>query len=102
MILKDYFRKAPYLLVGLYLITIFNSFIEYSDLPGPFANSMGRTKNSLAAVISGIVANKLSKKEVYIELEMQKFFFPNTKITGSATPSSVKTKVDLLLGTSYF
>ncbi len=75
---------------------------QYADPPG-FGKGpgLGRTKNSLAVVIAGIVARRMYEKSD-IDLELQKTFFPGARITGKTTKSSIDTYVGLALTSSHF
>ncbi len=75
---------------------------EYTELPG-IGNEVqaGRAKNSIAAVVAGIVGQKLYGNSV-IDLEIQKSLFTNARVTGDTTPNSVDTYVDLALTSVHF
>jgi hypothetical protein len=75
---------------------------EYTDLPG-FDDKIqaGRTKNSIAAVVAGIVGQKLYGNS-NIDLEIQKSLFPDARVTGNTTPNSVDTYVNLALTSTHF
>ncbi|MFH1331751.1 MAG: hypothetical protein ABIH63_00510 [archaeon] len=75
--------------------------VEYIDLPGFFKYQTGRTKNSIASVVAGLVGQKLYGNSE-INLEIQKKFFPDARVTGHTTPSSVDTYVDLALTSARF
>lgn len=75
---------------------------EYTDLPG-FDDKVqaGRTKNSIAAVVAGIIGQKLHNNN-HIDLEIQKLFFPNARVTGYTTQNSVDAYVGLALTSVHF
>lgn len=75
---------------------------EYMDLPGWSEKlQAGRTKNAISAVVGGIIG-----REIYgnsnVDLEIQKRLFPNARVTGTTTPNSIDTHVDLALTSSDF
>ncbi len=75
---------------------------QYSDMPGLSDDTQsGRTKNSLAAVVSGIVAQKLYDN-AQIDVTIEKSFWPDAKVTGYTTPNSIDTYVDLALTHAHF
>ena len=76
---------------------------EYQDFPG-FSNKSpeaGRTQNSIAAVVSGIVGQKIYGSSD-VDMEIEKTFFPNARVTGNTTPSSVNTYVGLSFTSAAF
>jgi len=68
---------------------------EYADYPMPFTKNteMGRTKNSISAIIGGTVAKELYNKSE-INLEIQKQFWPNAHVIGYTTENSVVTDIN--------
>ncbi len=83
------------------LITTGITTSEYADLPMPFTEKteMGRTKNSIAAVISGTIAKEIYPKSE-VNLEIQKTFWPNAHVTGYTTENTIATDVNDLAFTS--
>jgi len=75
---------------------------EYTDFPG-FDDKVqaGRAKNSITAVVAGLVGQKLYGNSV-IDLEIQKSFFPYARVTGETSPTSINTYVDLTLTSVHF
>ncbi len=75
---------------------------EYCDQPG-FSNKVevGRTKNSIATVVAGIVGQRMYG-DSRIDLEIKKLFYPNAKVTGTTTKNSVDTFVDLSFTSAHF
>ena len=73
---------------------------EYADFPGIFSEKtgMGRTKNSISAVIAG---QKLHGDSV-IDLEVQKICFPDARVEGKTTDDMIDTLVDLATTSSHF
>ena len=75
---------------------------EYSDVMGFSGdNEMGRTKNSLAAVIAGIAAQKMHGNST-LDLKIKKNLWSNARITGKTTSNSVQTDIDLALASVHF
>jgi len=75
---------------------------QYGDGPGFSSKTeMGRTKNSIAAVVAGIVGQKMYG-ESEIDLEIEKTLFPNARVTGRTTRNSVDTYVDLATTSAHF
>ncbi|MDP2672638.1 MAG: hypothetical protein Q8O84_02400 [Nanoarchaeota archaeon] len=76
---------------------------EYIDTPAWLGTKyeMGRTKNSIAAVVAGIVGQKVYGNS-NIDLEIQKRFFPDAKVTGNTSQDSIDTHVDLALTSVHF
>ena len=103
MTVKKHFKR---ILVGAGIAAVLTGLAsceEYVDLPGFGEDSpqAGRTKNSIAAVVSGIVGQKLYGNSE-IDLDLEKFFFPDAKVTGTTTSSSVDTYVDLAFTSAHF
>ncbi len=75
---------------------------EYMDLPG-FSDKLqtGRTKNSVAAVIAGIVGQRVYGNSD-IDVKIKKKFFPDAKVEGHTTLDRIDTNVDLMLSSSHF
>ncbi|HYD03692.1 MAG TPA: hypothetical protein VEC16_05330 [Alphaproteobacteria bacterium] len=76
--------------------------MEYSDLPaltkGP---SAGRTKNSIAALVSGIVGKKLYNSST-IDVNVEKSFWPDSRIIGETTNNQIHTYNNLTFTSSKF
>jgi hypothetical protein len=81
----------------IYGLTIIS---EYADIPLTKTES-GRTKNSIATVVSGIIANKMYDNSK-IELEVQKQSWPDSKITGETTDSTILSYNDLSMTSAKF
>jgi hypothetical protein len=75
---------------------------EYMDIFG-FDEKVqaGRTKNSIAAVVTGLVGQKLYGNS-NIDIDIEKSLWPDAKVTGYTTPESVETHVDLALTSAHF
>lgn len=92
--------RALALMVPLAGVTVTS--YEYADVPGfSSKHEMGRTKNSLSAVVAGIVGQKLHGESV-IDLEIQKICFPDARVEGTTTKDSIDTLVDLATTSSHF
>ena len=78
------------------------SLSEYTDMPG-FDDDYeaGRTKNSLATLVAGIVGQKIYGSSKF-ELDMEKSWFPDTKVTGHTTRDTIDSYVGLALTSSHF
>ena len=76
---------------------------EYFDAPIFMSEKteQGRTKNSIAAIVAGIVGQKLYGNST-IDLEVQKTMFPNARVTGHTTSKEIDTHVELLMTSSHF
>lgn len=75
---------------------------EYADIPGFSSRTeMGRTKNSISAVVAGIIGQKLHGDSV-INLEIQKICFPDAKVAGTTTSDTIDTLVELATTSSHF
>lgn len=75
---------------------------EYMDVFGfSEKHEMGRTKNSIAAVVAGLVGQKLYGNS-QIDVEILKQGWPDARVTGNTTPTSVDTYVDLAVTSSHF
>lgn len=77
--------------------------IEYADIPDFSGKTpgTGRTKNSISAVVAGIVGKNLYGNSE-IELKIKKHFWPDAKLTGGTTKDSIDTYVDLSLTSAKF
>lgn len=75
---------------------------EYMDIPG-IGNSVqaGRTKNSIAAVVTGLVGQQMYEKSK-IDVKVQKIVWPDADLTGQTSSTSVNTYVDLSLSKANF
>src|SRR3989338_4738352 len=94
--------KLVYLGAGVIFATSGITCGEYCDQPG-FSNKVeaGRTKNSIATVVAGIVGQKMYG-DSRIDLEIQKSLYPDARVTGITTSSSVDTHVDLAFNSASF
>ncbi len=59
---------------------------------------LGRTKNAIASVISGVVAQKMYDNST-IDVEVCKWLWPDSHIDGRTTPNSIYTYMDLFMFT---
>ncbi|MFH1175072.1 MAG: hypothetical protein V1725_08145 [archaeon] len=75
---------------------------SYLDLPG-FSQKVqqGRTKNSIATIVTGIAAQQAYGNS-RIDMNVGKTFYPDAKLTGSTTPTSIHTHLDLALTDADF
>lgn len=96
--------STPALLIAG-VLAIFGSGItchEYADYPGFGASTeLGRTKNSLASIIGGIVAQKIGGNS-NIEITVTKTLFPDAPLSGQTTTNTIDSLVDLTLTSSKF
>jgi hypothetical protein len=68
---------------------------EYTDVSGfDDRYQQGRTKNSISSVVAGIMAQKMNENSE-INIEVQKTWFPHSKIIGITTPSTINTYMNL-------
>lgn len=83
---------------------------QYTDLPG-FDNNdedsvsvrNGRTKNAIANILSGLVAQDLCKdRNSAIKMNVWKRFFPDSQVNWDTTSTTINTRSDLLLTSSSF
>ena len=90
------------LLAGICFLGVLTPWVQYSDISG-FGNKhqLGRTKNSIAAVVSAITAHEMYGN-ADIDVSVKKHFFPDAQVKGYTTPSQMDTTVDLTFGSSYF
>jgi hypothetical protein len=87
--------------IGVGALTL-NSCWQYTDLPGfSGKTSQGRTKNALAAAVAGIVAEKIAPNSV-IDLEIQKFWYPDAHVEGRVQNGSISTHVPLAFTSATF
>lgn len=76
---------------------------NYHDFPGfTETTAAGRTRNSIANVVAGIVAQKMYDGNSTINLTAKKSLYPNSEITGRTTPSSIDTRMDLTFAHNEF
>jgi len=94
--------KLVYLGAGVIFATSGITCGEYCDQPG-FSNKVeaGRTKNSIATIVAGIVGQKMYG-DSRINLEIQKSFYPDARVTGRTNQNSVDTHVDLAFTSARF
>ncbi len=75
---------------------------HYSDLPG-FSNDSqsGRTINGVSTLVGGIIGETLYG-DSQIDLTAEKFFFPDSEITGTTSRERIDVECDLLFTSSHF
>jgi hypothetical protein len=75
---------------------------EYSDLPG-FSEKVqqGRTKNAIANVVGGIVAQNMYDRSNF-SLNVTKNAFPDSTVSGKATNNSINSESELFFSNSKF
>jgi hypothetical protein len=98
---RDFLERAFYAGAGILGIGALTAAVEYLDVPGPIKAEWGRTKNSIAAVVAGLVGKKLYENST-INIEIQKHIWPNAKVIGQTTPTSIDTYVDLATTSAHF
>lgn len=79
-------------------------FSENVDYPGIFANKkayMGRTKNAVAALVTGLVAEKIDQN-VDFKFQLEKPFWPDAEAQGSVKNGKIDSLVDLTFSSSEF
>ena len=69
---------------------------------GIISSSDARLKNSAAAVVSGIVSQKLYGGSNTIDMDVKKFFWMDTDVTGQTTPDSIDTTTNSWFSDSEF
>ena len=76
---------------------------EYQDVFG-FLDKLqaGRTKNSIASVVSGLVSQRLDDGNNDINMNVGKVFFPDSKITGFTTRDTIHTDMGLWFTSNKF
>jgi hypothetical protein len=77
---------------------------SYADMP-LIGSSEGRMKNGIASVVIGYAGRKIAKqhnKPVTIDMEIDKFMWPNARVTGKATADSAESIVDLSFSTTTY
>lgn len=76
---------------------------EYADISGIGFKGMegARGKNSISAVVGGIIGQKLYGNSE-IDLTLKKVFWPNSKLRGITTSNSINTDADLTFGRANF
>ena len=76
---------------------------EYADLPAPFDAQQGRTKNAIASVVVGTIGQQLyGNSHVNVNVNVKKYFFSDSKVTGTTTPDSIDTKMDLTFSSNRY
>ena len=77
--------------------------IEYAEIPGTGVRGVevARSKDGIAAVVAGIVAQKMYDNS-QIDLQIEKKFWPDAKLTGNTTKNSIDAYVGLATVTSHF
>jgi hypothetical protein len=75
---------------------------NYADVSGFGKDQQsGRTKNSIATVVAGVVGQKMYGNSD-IDVEIQKTMWPDARVTGATTPTSIDTYTDLALTHVHF
>ena len=99
---RDFLKWFGYGAAGTALVSAGIVSSEYMDVFG-FSEKpeMGRTKNSIAAVVAGLVGQKMYGN-AQIDFEIQIHGWPDARVTGQTTPTSVDTYVDLAVTSSHF
>lgn len=76
---------------------------QYADFPGfNDDNQDGRTKNSIATILTGLVGQRMYDGNSAIDVEVKKTFFPDSQITGYTTPQQIETHTSLTFTSSHF
>ena len=86
------------------IVTGIVGFFEYADLPG-FMDKMpgaGRAKNSVAVLVAGIAAHEMYVDPATIDLDVQKHVWMDAELTGTTTPETIESNVDLALTSAKF
>ena len=75
---------------------------QFKDTPGTSKEKeFGRTVNSLSSMLAGLVAQKVSEDGSF-SMTIEKPLFPDAKITGVTTKTSIVSKVELALSSARF
>ena len=82
--------KVVFFFVGIFILISIALGYAYIDFPG-VSSPAGRTKNALATVITGALANELyPDREVEIEIRMVKLlWYPNSRVSGQASSGEI-------------
>lgn len=76
---------------------------EYQDVFGfDQKTEAGRTKNSISAVVAGIVGQRMYGGSSTIDVNVEKVLWPSAHLTGTTSPLSIGTYVDLALTSAQF
>jgi len=90
-------------LAAIFFVGSIISLTNYEDIPFFYSSSSrGREKNNIALVVAGLLAQEYGKEKSVIDIQLQKHFFPDSRIRGEVTTDSIDIKLDLLLSTSKF
>lgn len=92
---------AAIMLVFAAAVAYFLVLSEYWDVFGPMKYDMGRTKNSIAAVVAGLIGQKLHEKSD-IDLEIRKLLFPDARVRGGTNRDAINTYVYLVFTKVHF
>ena len=68
------------------------------DLPWKMGSKVGRAKNAISALVGGTIAYELARqenREVVIDLDVEKGWWPDAEVLGHASSSSINAKVNL-------
>lgn len=102
-LLEDGLIKAGLAASGVALTFGIISGISYMDLPlGFISSSDARLKSGAAAVVSGLVSQELGNGNNVIDMESQKFFWPDSGLTGKTSPSSIETRLNTWFSSANF
>lgn len=83
-------------------IMIGGAWEEYLDFPGDDeGNQAGRAKNSYAAMVTGLIAQRMYPNST-IDVDVVKSFYPDAHVEGTVTPYSIDTYVPLTLTSATF
>lgn len=94
---------AGVVLTGLAIgLPYYCAYTEYADYPGYDDDTQkGRTRNGVAAVVAGVLAQRLYGTTEF-NLEVEKSFYPDATVKGNTTTDSIDSLVDLLTTSSHF
>jgi hypothetical protein len=85
---------------GILVLLIFVYWIGSSniDLPWKMGSKIGRAKNAISALVGGTIAYELAKqnnKPVVIDLDVEKGWWPDAEVKGTASLKAIAAKVNL-------
>jgi len=90
-------------LAGAVLVQSMLSYKNYTDYSTTsIVTSDGRTRNSIATIVSGIVAQKITSGPASFDMTAEKFFYPDATITGYVTPQTIDSRMHLSLAQNRF
>ena len=98
---KGILRSVALAGIGAYALVQLSSCSQYGDVSSGKDTEGGRTRNSLAALVSGVVANQMYEKSD-INLTMEKTLYPDAKVNGHTGISNINTSVDLWFADADF